>query len=265
MTLPLIARALYETARISVPTVVDARRGRLRAEDASARLLEWSRRLLEQAQVRLAVTGLEHLDAVGPGEEGGSSGGAATSAGGGARVGEVPRSFVVMSNHQSLYDIPVLFRALPLPFRMVAKTELFRIPIWGQAMLAAGFVRIDRSRGAEAYRVMQERGRELRESGLSVWVAPEGTRSPDGRLLPFHGGGFALARCLGMRILPVSIEGTRHVLGKKQWRITKGRAVHVYVHAPVDPESFASDRNGIEALLDHVRRAIAGPLTVDGE
>ncbi|NLE85865.1 MAG: 1-acyl-sn-glycerol-3-phosphate acyltransferase [Myxococcales bacterium] len=326
MTLPLIARALYETARISVLTVVDAQRGRLRPEVSSARLGEWSHRLLEQADVRLEVSGLEHLR-----EEGDTVGhtdathGTKTGSGGmrregtgdagthGARTDSVrtgnagthgerkgtgetrgerrnvgaqsermngeraraewhaavgerrctatsARSFVIMSNHQSLYDIPVLFCALPLSFRMVAKQELFRIPVWGRAMLAAQFVCIDRSRGAEAYRVMQERGLELRELGLSVWVAPEGTRSPNGRLLHFRKGGFALARCLELPILPVSIDGTRHVLGKKQTRITKGRVVRVIVHEPIDPGRASDDCGGIEALVDRVRRVIAAPL-----
>lgn len=254
MTLSLIARALYETGRISVPTVLEARRGSLRTEECSARLSEWSRRLLRQADVDVVVEGLERLEKLPRGlsvDEPRSA------------VGSTPRrSLVVMSNHQSFYDIPVLFRALPFALRMVAKAELFRVPVWGQAMLDAGFVRIDRGRGAAAYRTMQEQGRELQARGLSLWVAPEGTRSPDGRLLPFQGGAFALARCLGLPLLPVTIDGTKEILGKRQVRITRGRRVHVVVHDPIFPGDLGKGRRDTRHLIDRIHQTIAAALPI---
>src|SRR5687768_11848711 len=113
-----LAKAALETARISLPTIFEATAGTIQAETCDARLEEWSRKLLKDAGIDLVVLGNDPPES---------------------------ESFVIMSNHQSLYDIPVLFQTLHRRIRMVTKTELFRIPIWGRAMRAAGFVEVDRS------------------------------------------------------------------------------------------------------------------------
>src|SRR5262245_40993344 len=118
MTLGFLAKAVATTAKISIPTLVEAALGKLDPRACDARLDQWSRRLLSDAKVELSVSGLEHATA--------------------------DESFVVMSNHQSLYDIPVLFQALQRRIRMVAKRELFRVPVWGRAMRVAGFIEVDR-------------------------------------------------------------------------------------------------------------------------
>lgn len=210
MNLPLVTRALFETARISVPTVWDSVLGTLDHKTCSRRLESWSERLLKQAQIELDVVGAE--------------------------LAERDKSYVIMSNHQSLYDVPVLFQALPVDLRMVAKAELFRIPIWGTAMEKSGFVRIDRSRGREARAILAEKGRALKADGLSLWIAPEGTRSPSGELLPFRSGGFELALSLELPILPVRIDGTQNILKKKSKNIRRGARVSVEIFTPVSPE-----------------------------
>src|SRR5690242_8242860 len=113
-----ILKAIVETARVSVPTILQGAMGKLTPAICDVRLAGWSQRLLEQAHVELAVTG---RDAIPPDE-----------------------TFVVMSNHQSLYDIPVVFQALERRVRMITKQELFRVPGWGRAMRDAGFVPVDR-------------------------------------------------------------------------------------------------------------------------
>ncbi|MGC4066013.1 MAG: lysophospholipid acyltransferase family protein [Polyangiaceae bacterium] len=123
-------------------------------------------------------------------------------------------TFVVMSNHQSLYDIPVLQVALPLTVRMVAKSELFKVPLWSQAMLAAGYVPIHRGDHTKTLQDLRAAQKAI-ERGISIWIAPEGTRSPDGRLLAFKPGGFHLASAVKARILPVTLDGTRHCLEAK--------------------------------------------------
>ena len=155
--------AIYETAKISVPTLAEAAFGRASNERYERRLLSWSDNLLDRAGIRLTVTGLANAP---PNE-----------------------TFVVMSNHQSLYDIPVIFSSLRRPIRMVTKKELFKIPIWGRAMRQAGFVEIDRQDHERAVASMH-RARELLDSGMNVWISPEGTRSRDGSLGPFRKGGF---------------------------------------------------------------------------
>src|SRR5690606_1025705 len=97
------------------------------------RLRRWAARLLQRVGADLKVSGSEHVER-GPGP------------------------FVVVSNHQSLYDIPALYVGLPLSLRMAAKTELFRIPLWGSALRASGFVEINRSSPTEARRALQLAG-----------------------------------------------------------------------------------------------------------
>ena len=186
MTISHLGNAIFHTLRICVPTVIQSALGTLTTPICDRRLDSWSAAIVRRARVDIAVQGLEHA----PGDE----------------------SFVVMSNHQSLFDIPVLFQALrPRRLRMVAKTELFRVPIWAGAMRAAGFVEVNRENRIAAMRSL-ERAREAIRAGTSIWIAPEGTRSETGELGVFKKGGFHLASGAGARILPVSVIGTGRIL-----------------------------------------------------
>jgi len=162
-----------------------------------------------------------------------------------------------MSNHQSLYDIPALYQTLPLRLRMVAKAELFRIPIWSQAMRAAGFVELDRSVRERAIESL-ERAKAALAEGTSIWIAPEGTRSKSGQLGPFKLGGFHLALGAGARILPVTVSGTRLILPAKGGKVVPGAEVRVTVHEAVDPAAFGGEVN--DSLVDRVRELIESGL-----
>ncbi|MEO7038374.1 MAG: lysophospholipid acyltransferase family protein [Polyangiaceae bacterium] len=231
MSLRQLLQAAYATLRISVPTIVDSMRGRLSVEVCDERLAWWSKRLLSSAQVSLRTSGLAHA--------------------------ESNEAFVVMSNHQSLYDIPALYQALPLRLRMVAKAELFRIPIWARAMRAAGFIELDRSARDRAIESL-ERARAALVQGTSIWIAPEGTRSRDGTLGAFKLGGFHLAVAAGARILPVTVVGTNQILPAKGARVVAGAQVSVVVQAPVNPADFGGEVN--DALVAAVRQSIASGL-----
>ncbi|MET0386910.1 MAG: lysophospholipid acyltransferase family protein [Polyangiales bacterium] len=228
MTLAHLATAVYETARISAPTIVQGLLGTLTAEDCDRRLDTWSAKLLQLAEVDLRVDGLS--------------------------LAPLDETFVVMSNHQSLYDIPVMFQALRRRVRMVAKQELFKIPGWGPAMRMAGFVEVDRGDRAKAIRSLGEAKSALGR-GTNIWIAPEGTRGPGGReLLPFKKGGFHLAIDTGARILPVSITGTTHVLSARGRQVKRGEIVHVRVHQPIAPATYPPEAR--EQLIADVRSAI---------
>jgi 1-acyl-sn-glycerol-3-phosphate acyltransferase len=233
MTLAHLAAAVYETARISAPTLVDGVLGKLTPEECDRRLDSWSRKLLERAKVSLSTEGLE--------------------------LAPASETFVVMSNHQSLYDIPVMFQSLRRRVRMVAKHELFKIPGWGPAMRLAGFVEVDRGDRVQAIRSLDSAKAALAH-GTNIWIAPEGTRGPGGQaaLLPFKKGGFYLANGTGARILPVSIVGTSQVLSAHGRHVTDGIEVRVRVHKPIDPSSYASDAR--EQLVADVRAAIESGL-----
>ena len=222
---------IVDTGRISVPTVLESALGLVRDETCERRLAWWSRKLLADAGVELVVRGRERAPA---------------------------EAVIVMSNHQSLYDVPVLFQSLPGRLRMVAKAELFQVPIWGRAMLAAGFVRIDRSDRAQATASLRDVGGALLRSGTSVWIAPEGTRSKTGEVGEFKSGGFRMALDLKLRILPVAIDGTRRVLPAKGAVVRPGQRVVVTILPPVDPAAYGEERR--KELMASVRASIVGAL-----
>lgn len=231
MTLLHLARAVMATARISVPTMLEGVTGRLTPEVCDARLYAWSRVLVEQAGIELQVNGLGRL----PGDE----------------------AFVIMSNHQSHYDIPVMYQALRRRVRMVAKSELFKIPVFGRAMRAAGFVEIDRKNRTQAIQSL-EHAKAALEQGTSIWIAPEGTRGPGDRLLSFKQGGFHVALSTGARILPVSIDGTARVLAAHGRHVREGVRVRVTVSEPIASADYGEERR--EALVAAVRSAIEANL-----
>ncbi|WP_437682476.1 lysophospholipid acyltransferase family protein [Sorangium sp. So ce131] len=234
MSLHTTCMGIFDTLRICFPTVVDAVRGRVTLERCDERLDWWARKVLEDADVDLIVRGREHAAGT--------------------------RPFVVMSNHQSLFDIPVVFRAIPGRLRMVAKTELFRLPVFGQAMKAAGFIRIDRSDRVQATASLQV-GAAMLQNGTRVWIAPEGTRSKTGALLPFKSGGFRMAIETNTPILPVAIDGTRHVLRARDVVVQQHHRVVVTIMPPIDPAPYG--QGGRNRLMRDVRAAIAGALGHD--
>jgi 1-acyl-sn-glycerol-3-phosphate acyltransferase len=162
-----------------------------------------------------------------------------------------------MSNHQSHYDIPVMFQVLRRRVRMVAKSELFKIPGWGPAMRMAGFVEINRKDRLQAIQSL-ENAKVALEQGTSIWIAPEGTRGPGGKMLTFKQGGFHLALSTGARILPVSIHGTSQVLAAHGRTVKEGVRVQVTVGQPISPADYGSERR--DELVADVRRAIEASL-----
>ncbi|HJL00291.1 MAG TPA: lysophospholipid acyltransferase family protein [Polyangiaceae bacterium LLY-WYZ-15_(1-7)] len=220
-----------ETVRVSTPTIAEAALGRLEREAVDRRLEEWSRHGVEIADMRVRVEGREHVE---PGQ-----------------------TYVVMSNHMSNMDILVLFHVFPSTLRMVAKIEMRKIPIMGPAMEAAEFIFVDRKNHERARRAIDV-ARERLTSGVSVWIAPEGTRSADGRLLPFKKGGFVLALGTGAPILPITLTGTHAVMKKGDPRITRHRTVTARFHPPVDVGAWDWERR--DELVAHVRGIIASGL-----
>lgn len=122
-------------------------------------------------------------------------------------------AYVFMANHQSMFDIPVLISTLPGQTRFLAKSSLFRIPIFGWALWAGGFVPVERGDRSRARVTMAAASDRLRR-GNSLLIFPEETRSRDGRLLPFKSGGFLLAAQAGVAVVPVGISGTLDVQPK---------------------------------------------------
>jgi len=186
----------------------------------------WSRLILVTTGVRVDVTGLERL--------------------------EVGRTYVFVSNHQSIYDIPILFRSLPYQLRIIAKESLGSVPFLGWHLRRTGHMLVDRRRPDRA-RIFEWASR-LTSDGLSLIVFPEGTRSRDGRVARFKGGSFLLALQAGLPVVPLSIVGSRHVMLKGRLTTYPG-AVRLVVHDPIDTRALS--RLDPKEFGERVRRVIA--------
>jgi 1-acyl-sn-glycerol-3-phosphate acyltransferase len=161
-------------------------------------------------------------------------------------------SCIFMSNHQSNFDIPVLLSHLPKQFRWLAKAELFKIPIFGRSMSGAGYISIDRSDRKSAFMSLARAAETIR-NGTSVMIFPEGTRSKDGRLLPYKKGGFVLAVDAQVPIVPIVIEGTHEIMPKGRLLI-RPRPVTVTLCEKIDTLEFS--RKTKDKVMDQVRQAM---------
>jgi 1-acyl-sn-glycerol-3-phosphate acyltransferase len=200
-------RVLGAMARITAPSLVELARGDLDRATVDERARWFGRRVVELLGIDLVATGVERVP---PG-----------------------RAYVYMSNHQSHLDIPVLYATLPSPtIRMLGKKELFRIPLWGRGLRAAEFIEVDRSNHARAVKSIQHAA-ELIRDGVSIWIAPEGTRSRDGRIGKLKKGGFHLASDTSTPIVPVAIRGTIDILPRGSRVMHTGKRVTVTIGAPI--------------------------------
>jgi len=166
------------------------------------------------------------------------------------------QSYIVASNHQSSYDIFVLFGWLGIDLKWVIKKELRKYPVFGYATVKGGNIIIDRSSPKEAYKSL-ENARQKITGGTSIMMLPEGTRSRTGELGEFKKGAFVLAQELGLPILPVTITGTRKILPPKTLNLFPGHAT-MRIHAPVDIRGYADDE--MDRLLTDVREIIRKSL-----
>jgi 1-acyl-sn-glycerol-3-phosphate acyltransferase len=151
---------------------------------------------------------------------------------------QLPRDqpYLFLANHQSIYDIPVLFWHLPYQLRILAKASLGRVPFLGWHLGRSGHVLVDRSNPGSSTMVQIK---ELMRQKVSIVVFPEGTRSADGTVARFRGGIVLLAIEAGLPIVPVSVEGTRHVMLKGRLMTCPGH-VRVKVLPVVSTAGYAA-------------------------
>ena len=190
----------------------------------------WGRSILAVSGIRVSVTGVERI------------------------ANDQP--YIFMANHQSNLDIPVLLGHLPVQFRWLAKAELFKIPVFGQAMRGAGYISVDRADRPAAFESLRQAAEKIR-SGYSILIFPEGTRSLDGSLKPFKKGGFVMAIGAGVPVVPVAVRGTYGIMPKNTWLI-RPKDVAVDIGEPLATAGFTLDSK--EALMEAVRNAISRGL-----
>lgn len=222
--IPAISVCTVVLGALSLASLLADRRGRVAHRCARA----WARLILATTGVRTSARGVEQVDR-------------------GA-------SYVFVSNHQSIYDVPVLFAALPLQLRIIAKASLGRFPVLGWHLRWTGHLLVDRARaGAGA---LKQVARMMRR-GHSLIVFPEGTRSADGRVGRFRRGLFLLAIDAGLPVVPVAVAGTRRVMRKGRLTTRPGD-VTLVVHPPVPTDGLSRADAG--ALAERVRGLVAASV-----
>src|SRR5215467_9203387 len=163
-------------------------------------------------------------------------------------------TYIFMSNHVSNMDPPILVPLIPGRTSVLAKREIWRIPILGKALDLAEIVPVERSNRDAAIQSIRRAGEVMRHH-INMTIFPEGTRSPDGRLMPFKKGPFHLAAETGFPIVPVTILGTYEMMPKGNLIVRAGTATLVF-HAPMDPRQFASREELMQAVWDTINSAL---------
>jgi len=224
-TLGVIVETLLLTVLFSLKVILRSTMGQLDRPRMDYYTRAWAARLLYLVRMQLSVRG--HFPEIVQG-----------------------RRYLVLCTHSSHYDIPVSFVAMPGSIRMLAKKELFGIPLLGTAMRAGEFPSIDRHNREQALADLQK-ARQMMEDGIVLWAAPEGTRSPDGVLLPFKKGCFHLALDTGAIIIPVAICGIHRVLPARTFRLTLDQPVQFQIGTPIDAGDFKPEQ--MAELMGQVR------------
>jgi 1-acyl-sn-glycerol-3-phosphate acyltransferase len=197
-----------------------------------APLYRWSMRVVRAgvrlARIRVQVEGREHIPT---------------------------QPSIFMSNHVSNLDPPIMLPFLPFRTAFFIKRSLLKIPVVGYGMRLAGFIPVDRDGRLESARESVQAANKVLDSGVNISTFPEGTRSRNGKLLPFKKGPFYLAMESKAPIIPISIWGSEHMMTKGSLRIKPGTA-HLTFHPPLYPQQFETR----EQLAAAVRAAITSAL-----
>jgi 1-acyl-sn-glycerol-3-phosphate acyltransferase len=216
---------------LAILVVLVTRRGW--AVDAFGRI--WGRWILKVCGIHVDVEGAQHLDH--------------------------HRSYVMVSNHLSNFDIFATLGAVPVDIRFVAKKELLRLPVFGQALALSDHIVIDRSNPEAAIARINERVAQQIDSGFCLLFYAEGTRSRDGRVHEFKKGGVTLALRTGLPIVPMSVSGTRKFLPRSHVIIRPRGRVKIVLGRPIETKDYPLARR--DELNQQVRDAIIANYVED--
>ncbi|MBI4514524.1 MAG: 1-acyl-sn-glycerol-3-phosphate acyltransferase [Deltaproteobacteria bacterium] len=194
--------------------------------DACGRI--WCRWILQVCGIEVELIGAEHIDP--------------------------QRRYVIISNHLSNFDIWATFATVPAKIRFVAKRELLRFPVFGQALALSDHIIIDRAKPEEAVAIINQRAREQIGEGFCILFYAEGTRSPDGKVHAFKKGGVSLALQTGLPIIPLSISGAHKFLPKHHAIIRPGGKVRIVLAPPIETAGRSLDER--DRLTERVRNIV---------
>jgi 1-acyl-sn-glycerol-3-phosphate acyltransferase len=193
-------------------------------------MYKWSSRLLGLIGVKVKVTGPNKLP------------------------DQTERPIIVMCNHSSLYDIPISAVALNTSLRMLTKKELFSIPIFGAGLRRGEFISIDRNNREQSLKDL-EKAKEKLLSGVVLWVAPEGTRSKDGKLGKFKRGGFHIALESKALIVPIVVKDIHKVQAGNNLDLYLNQEIEVELCEPVDAAQYTLEQRK-ELVIDVRKRML---------
>ena len=193
----------------------------------------WAERLVNLAKINISVVGEQHIKT------------------------KPDRPVIVMCTHSSLFDMPVIIKALDISFRFVAKKELYSIPIFGTALKKAEFISIDRKNHEQAIKDLKKAKQKMLD-GITLWMAPEGTRSIDGKLAKFKRGGFHVAIDTQAIILPVVIKNIHKVQPGNKIQLFTNQTVEVEICEQVDASDYTTEDR--VALIEQVRNKMLSAL-----
>ncbi|MCW8880551.1 MAG: 1-acyl-sn-glycerol-3-phosphate acyltransferase [Kangiellaceae bacterium] len=202
-------------------------------DSVTRHMTNWARKLLELIEVKVTVANESNFP----------------------RDGKRP--VIVMCNHSSLYDIPISAVALKTNLRMLAKKELFKIPVFSAALRNGEFVSIDRQNREQSLKDLQI-AKERMLDGITLWIAPEGTRSKDGKLAKFKRGGFHLALETQALIVPVVVKDIHKVQSGKDLTLYLNQEIEVEICKPVDASNYTIDER--RQLVEQVRNEMLETL-----
>jgi len=196
-------------------------------------MFKWASRLLGLIGVKVKVVGKEKMPPKGE------------------------RPVIVMCNHSSLYDIPISAMALNTSLRMLTKKELFRIPIFGSGLKRGEYISIDRNNRAQSLKDLAN-AKEKLLSGIVLWVAPEGTRSKDGKLGEFKRGGFQIALDSGALIVPIVVKDVHKIQAGDKMEVTLNQKIEVEICQAIDAANYTPERR--KELVTDVRNCMLEKL-----
>ncbi len=167
------------------------------------------------------------------------------------------KSYIFVANHQSMFDIFLIYGYLNAKFKWIMKMELRRTPLLGKACESMGHIFVDRSSPMRAQKSLEAAKSRLLQGNNSIFLFPEGTRSSSGKIGRFKRGAFTIARDLHFPIIPVTISGAYNVLPKKGWFITPGK-ITMTIHQPIDTIHL-NDEN-LNEMIDQIKNIVESAL-----
>lgn len=153
------------------------------------------------------------------------------------------QGYVFIANHQGAFDIFLIAGYLRRPFKWMMKQSLRKIPVLGWACEKAGFIFVDKTSHHGLVQTIKD-AREALQNGSSMAIFPEGSRTEDGTIQPFHKGSFLLARQIGLPLVPITIEGSFQVLPRKKgFNFVERHTLHLIIHEPIEPDNDAMQKS----------------------